>query len=211
LAEARPPALSVGGLFILEAVMPVKEMSESIILEIAARYGIKVVWTMGVPSKFEGPALQGCDSRKRVLYFREDKRGDVEVSIEHYFHELVHVIVQPPWRRWSIERTPEEFILFQFERALARAVLEDWAYDLVVDWQCNTYAHILTFSLDHDALYERRAFWRLGFKMCRMLGLLDQKNRPTYRRPRWDRLTPFEAELYDYYRALGVNPTPRLG
>lgn len=190
--------------------MPVRQMSETVVEDLAHLYGIEVRWVDDVPRRRSGPASQGCDPKRRLLYFLK-KDTIFNSEIEHYFHELVHVVVQPPWRRWSISDTPEEFILFQFERALARATLEEWAFERVVDWQCNTYTRILQSHLDSDPRYDKRGFWRLGFKMCRVLGLLDQNNRPTYRWPDWSRLSPFKSELFEYYWSFGINSAPRLG
>jgi hypothetical protein len=189
--------------------MPAK-MSESIITDLAARYGVKVRWVDAVPECYSGPMGQGCDPSRREVYF---ENHNAFAEIEHYLHELVHVIVQPPWPFWSIRKCPEEFILFQFERALARATFEPWAFEQVINWQHETAVHISGRFVGDLCLgdlkpYYYEPFWRAGFGYCRALGLLDKENRPTYEWPRWDRLTPIATDLRRYFKTKAQSPLP---
>ncbi len=191
--------------------MAVRRMSESVILDLAARYGVSVKFVpeRGVPQRYEGPEGQGCNPAKKLLYVEDTPWAE----IEHPLHELVHVIVQPPW--WSISKTPEEVVLFQFERALARATLEDWAVGRVIEWQHQTGVTISgrypgDLCLGDLRPYENEPFWRFGYALCRRLGLLDDRNRPTYRWPDWSRIEPQKSAIIRYFRSRARTPLPPL-
>ena len=192
--------------------------SETVVAELTdltalcARFGIKVIRCEGIdiPDRYEGPMGQGCNPKKRLVYFENNSAW---AEIEHYFHELVHCIVDVPW--WPIAEAPEEFILFQYERALARATLEDWAVERVVDWQHETGVVISgkypgDLCLGDLAPYENKTFWRFGFQACRVLGLLDARNRPTFKSPRWERLAPYAHDIRRYFETKAETPLPRL-
>jgi hypothetical protein len=191
--------------------MPVRRMSDSVVLQIAARYGVTVkrVREHGVPARYRGPEGQGCNPAKRLLYVEETEWAE----IEHALHELVHIIVQPPW--WSISKTPEEIVLFQFERALANATFEDWAYERVVDWQHETGVTISgrypgDLCLGDLKPYENQPFWKYGYALCRRLGLLDARNRPTYRWPDWSRIEAHKNAIWKHFQTRAKSPLPRL-
>ena len=191
--------------------MPVHRMSDSVTLEIAERYGVSVkfVAEYKVPKRYRGPEGQGCNPAKRLLYVEETDWA----SIEHAFHELVHIIVQPPW--WSIMKMPEEVILFQFERALADTTLEDWAYEQVVGWQCQTGITIAgrfpgDLCLGDLPDYKEQPFWQYGYGLCQRLGLLDAKNRPTYRWPDWSRIETHKDAIWRYFQTRAQTPLPQF-
>lgn len=176
----------------------VAEMAEDVILQIAEAYGVRVLFRAGhpnIPHRFQGPMAHGCNPRRRTLYV--DSLWEDNGPIEWIFHELVHVIVQPPF--WEMNETPEEFMLFQFERALAQACLEDWAYRQVLAWQETT----LTDRIGMPALgsipnYRKQTFWRDGYAFCREVGLLDGDNKVTWERPAWGRLQGIHIDLFLY-------------
>lgn len=195
--------------------MPVRRMSDTIINKLAKRYGIEIRWVpaMSIPRRFGGPMGQGCDPKRRVLYFENDKFH--EGAVEHYLHELVHCIVQAPWRSWSITKTPEELLLFQFERALADATLEAWACEQVRDWQSETGIWIAgrypgDLCLGDLAGYAEEPFWSYGYALCRRLGLLDARNRPTFQWPDWDRIAPLKDAIMKHFHTKAQSPLPPL-
>jgi hypothetical protein len=189
----------------------VRSMSPSVVLDLAERYGVSVRWfhrRTEIQSKFLGPSDQGCDPATRTLYF--NRMATADAGIEHYLHELVHVITQPPWL--GINETPEELVLFQFERALARATFERWAYDRVVDWQEETSVYKEDYPvLAEEGCYQRTGYWRLGFAIARRVGLLDARNRPTFLWPQWERLrTPEVASILHFFDKRMKASLPRI-
>ena len=191
--------------------MPVRRMSDSVVLQIAARYGVTVkrVAEHKVPERYRGPEGQSCNPAKRLLYIEDTPWAE----IEHPLHELVHIIVQPPW--WSIMKTPEEIVLFQFERALSNATLEDWAYERVVDWQHETGVTISgrypgDLCLRDLKPYENEPFWTYGYALCRRLGILDARNRPTYLWPDWSRIEPQKTAIMRHFQTRAKSPLPKL-
>jgi len=191
--------------------MKVTTMCDPVVLDIAAKYGIAIKGhdykiPIAIPRRFQGPAYQGCDPKRRTLYFVESPYSDVE----HYLHELVHVVVQTPW--WSIKKTPEELLLLQFERSLAKSTLEDRAYKKVVRWQEETNVEIAGKyrSLGELSNYTSQPFWRMGYKICRRVGLLDAKNRPTYRWPDWSQIEEQKDALLAYIKSYGSTPLPKI-
>ncbi len=187
-------------------------MGEYVISDLCERYGVTQVWVTSstdIPDRFGGPMGQGCNPKKKLVYYHEGPMA----AIEHYLHELVHVICQTPW--WPITKTPEDILLFQFERALANATLEDWAYAGVVEWQHQTAVAISgrfpgDLCLGDIQPYENQPFWALGYAICRRVGLLDAKNRPTYRWPDWSRIEDQKDTIFQYFRSKARSPLPVL-
>lgn len=191
--------------------MTVRRMSDSVVTQLCLRYGvtIKRVGEGQVPERYRGPEGQGCIPGKRLVYVEDSPW----LEIEHVLHELVHVIVQPPW--WSIMKTPEEIVLFQFERALADACFEDWAYERVVEWQHQTGVTISgrypgDLCLGDLQPYEDEPFWKLGYTLCQRIGILDARNRPTYRWPDWSKIEPQKTAIFKYFQSRAASPLPQL-
>ena len=189
--------------------MTVRRMKEFVVTDLCERYGVTTLQVDSVPRRFEGPMGHGCNPKKRLVYFETGNWLCQE--IEMYFHELVHVITQPPW--WTIKQTPEEIMLFQFERALANATMEDWAYDRVVDWQHMTAVTISgrypgDLCLGDLKPYEDEPFWKLGYAICHRVGLLNAKGRPTYQWPDWSRIEPQKDAILRYYQTRAKTPLP---
>lgn len=68
---------------------------------LCARYGIKITSDSSSRHIGFGPISHGCDPRRRTVYF--DHHTDIhdmsryeEDHSEILFHEVVHVIMQPP-------------------------------------------------------------------------------------------------------------------
>jgi hypothetical protein len=181
-------------------------------VQVAEKYGIRVRWVKSpsdVPHLLRGPQGHGCSPERRVVYF---VGGDkYHYSPEGYFHELVHVIVQCPWKCWEIESIPEDFLLLQFERALARQTYDKRTLRRVVEWQEETCVHMHhSDELGMYSEYRRSKLWKYGFKVARVLGLLDEQNKPTYAWPNWKKLEPYRKDLSAYFLGYGINPYPRL-
>lgn len=167
---------------------------DTMVRDVADAYGIRLVEVendaVPLPPEQCGPYGHGCDPATRTVYIETDSWRVDAHDVEVYFHEVVHAIVQPPF--WTMEATAEEYVLFQFERALARAVLPTWAYLRVVDWQMQTGlgGENKNKTFGDFPQYKRSSLWRRGFARCRAVGLLDERNRPTGRMPDWSKLPP---------------------
>jgi len=194
----------------------VARQNASLAEQIATKYGIKVVWTMravDVPSEFRGPRDHGCDTRKRIVYFIEDPENWTSWTSgpEAFLHEVVHVIVHCPWGvEWTIDTTPEDFVLLQFERSLARALYSKENFRRVISWQRDT----LVFMHNFDELsvypeYYRSKLWKRGYQVARVLGILDAENKPTFQWPNWRALRPHRRSLTSFFQGDG-NPYPTL-
>lgn len=111
-----------------------------------------------------------------------------DAKISHKLHELVHVITHPPGN-FEVDAVPEDLLLLQFERALARVCVEarqDFA-DLI-DYQLGTTAPNVVGGDDHlgkNHNYHRTFEWRRGFAFARRLGLLNITGRPTLKPAVW--------------------------
>lgn len=172
------------------------------VVTLAKRYGVKVqpLECLRTPETgTRGPRGHGCDPASRTV-FLESSKWDVEVQL----HELAHVIVQPPW--WPMVDVPEELLLMQFERSLARVALDNKSLRRTIAWQHETEVSVFCSMLEELEGYERSGFWRLGFRLCRMLGILDARRRPTWRWPDWQKLEPYKASLERYIDERGQTP-----
>lgn len=155
------------------------------VLEVARRYDIAVeVSEEKLPYEErlkDGLAVfMGCglSLKERKVWFYE------ESDIEAQLHELAHVITHPTGCNLNMVR--ENFLLMQVERELARDMFARSDYERVVRWQRET-----TVS-DGDDLFEMQRpywlddeLWRDGYHRAREVGLLDGRNRPTYRQAVW--------------------------
>lgn len=102
-------------------------------------------------------------------------------------HEMVHILVQAPWYEspWRLDDFPEDIFLLQYERALARHILGPVAMRALVTYQECTETHTYAEELGIVPNYLRTAMWRRGLGFARELDLLDDRNRPTFRMPKW--------------------------
>jgi len=135
---------------------------------------------------------------KRIVFLPQ------EPEINKALHEIVHVIVQPPW--WDTYDVPEDLFLLQFERALARTILGPRAFAAVIAWQEVTDSQFLRDELEFVPNYERSIVWRRGFQLCRTLDLLDARNRPTFRGPRWEAIESRRDTILGYCNRGEVLP-----
>ena len=188
-------------------------MSHQTLARLAKAYGIRIVRMpkFHIPDAYRGPTGHGCDPIRKKVFIATDIGSRYETII----HELVHVIVQPPWAQWTIKSTPEEFILMQFERCLARAFFDMEIVDSVKAWQEETGLFIVgdreyPMRLGDFDRYWQTHFWRHGFALCRTLGLIDHQNRPTLKMPKWGRLRSQEKSLAAYYRLPWTISEPNL-
>lgn len=73
----------------------------------------------------------------------------------------------------------------QFERALARKVFSAEYLQRIENWQEDTEADATGEALGRLKTYRHCAHWKRGFALCRELGVLDARNRPTWSFPDW--------------------------
>lgn len=183
--------------------------------QIALRYEIRVKWVKEryeVPTDLQGPREHGCDLKKRIVYFVDDPETSWNAVPEAFLHEIVHVIVACPWgSRWSIDTTPEDFLLLQFERSLARQFYSESDFRRVVTWQRETLVFMNNYDeLGADPQYYLSKPWKRGYQVARVLGIVDDQNRPTFSWPNWKALRPHRRDLEEYFSGVGINPYPQL-
>lgn len=170
--------------------------------EVAWRYKVPVITVDEVPLELSGPRRgYGCDPLKGCVYVdvKELRLAD-NFRPEAFLHELVHVLVHPPGH--DIYRVEETWILLGFERCLARHTLGRDDFRKVVEfqemteyesWDPRTQKQVSEYLGDLRRP-ESHSFWRRMLKRCRKTGILDKKNRPTWRRPNWRRLSETDWE-----------------
>jgi hypothetical protein len=164
---------------------------------VALRYGVRLVQESHIPKQFFAPNADfGCDPESRVVFY---SHPDVSrENPEGLFHELVHVIVQPPGLR--IIDVPETMILLMFEDRLSLH-LKSEVRKRILDYQGETYVdmydHIGRRFIDLSEVpnHLKEEMWKSGLERCRQLGLLDEKNRVTWRWPEWDKMPNYKAML----------------
>lgn len=170
-------------------------------IRVAVLYGIRVELIDDNSMRYDGErpspnATRGaegnwCDPSLRTVYLEPGR------EVQEYFHEVVHTIVQPPW--WNIDNTPEDFMLMQFERALARATLSKKEFNAVVCWQEETQCEITNGGpLRRIKNYDHHKFWRTGLDISRRIGILDTHNRPTFKWPDWKKIQKHKRSLWNY-------------
>lgn len=189
-----------------------RRTSDDIINRLAAIYDIEIKFLdppREVSPAHRGPEGHGCIPSRRLLLVEDDSVASHKP--QYFLHELTHIIVQPPF--WTMRETPEEFVLFQFERQLSKACFDATDHRAVVKWQedtitytrqkgapkSKTYAYELALGDIHN--YRQRGIWRRGFELCRRVGLLDKNNKPTWKKPDWSSFSMDEIRaLKTYYR-----------
>lgn len=155
-----------------------------------------------------GPLGPGCDPSTRTLFVDpwELSRGVSESNRpEAFLHEIVHIIVQPPF--WTIDQAPEDFILMQFERCLARCYFKDGVRKRIKDWQAITVCTASDCSLQDvedvtGTPYWNTIWWRAGYGFCERLGLIDGNRKPTGKYPDWSVLEPVQEEIKKFYEGV---------
>jgi hypothetical protein len=163
------------------------------LLRIADRLDIEVIENAkheDIPVPL-GPQGHACCTRRRRVYVRELSDGSNALfqsdHVAYVFHELMHVYLQPPW--WRIDEVPEEMLIIPVERTIARARFSHEAYREVVNYQ----------EMTMDS-YRNTIWWRRGFQLARVLGLLTAGRRPTYAQPVWERIAHVKRKVRDYFK-----------
>lgn len=129
--------------------------------------------------ELDGPSsYAGLHLEKRIVWYSDLAKP------QHVLHEIMHVVTHPPGL--GISEVPEDMLLLQVERAVART-LGRAIYADVVDWQHETEAALMSpgSMLGDVPNYGRRRTWHDGFALARRLGVLDGRNRPTWALPCW--------------------------
>ena len=121
-----------------------------------------------------------CTETKEVWFCQYPPR-DV-LCVARHFHEVAHCVTGSPVD--PVDTVYENFILLQFERAVAKALVKRGVlYDAILEYQGTTELHT---GETLDSSYTGMGHeWRTGFKYCRELGVLDRWNRPTWQWPQW--------------------------
>jgi hypothetical protein len=151
--------------------------------QIAACFNVRIertTWEEGRENKLNGPSGNaGMRLSERIVWFTK------EATLPHVLHEIMHIVTNPPGI--SHEDVPEDFLLLQFERCVARTLGEKTCAQ-VVDWQLETVAPLIVpeAALNEILNYEKTKPWHDGFERARRLGLLDNSNKPTWALPTWD-------------------------
>jgi hypothetical protein len=159
---------------------------------LAKAYGIEVldVGKGQIPKEFRLPNTRlgvGCDPKFRRVYVDFETQlgelGQPSVADRHelLFHEICHVIVQPP--RMDIRVVPELAILIPFEHALGMQELPElMPGNGILSFQAGTDIRIRGRGRQYfwefkDMGYDHPCF-TAGVRMCERLGLLEASGRP---------------------------------
>ena len=168
------------------------------VLRIAERLGIEVVAKSAPASVRHGPQLHACDIRRRRVYLYDGKISDSQ-NVAYVLHEIMHVYLQPPW--WRINCVPEEMVLLPVERTIARARLSPETYQHVLNYQHSTVTYASdSFDELGEVTYLNTTWWRRGFELARILGLLTGAGRPTYAWPDWSRIERVRRAVRGYFQ-----------
>jgi hypothetical protein len=174
------------------------------LLRIAARLGIGVVENAkseDIPVSL-GPQEHACCPRRRRVYVHELSDGSNALThpehVAYVFHELMHVYLQPPG--WRISEVPEEMLLLPVERSMARARFGRETYREVISYQemTTTYGSGGFHELGTVG-YRNTTWWRRGFQLARVLGVLTDRGRPTYVQPVWERIAGVRCKVRAYF------------
>lgn len=163
------------------------------IVETASRYKIRVVDCSieKPPNSVDwGPQYCGLDYDLGEVYYARWGYKDTIISEADLLHELVHVIVGP-----ISSRLCEGFALLPFEWALLEHVVQDVPTDernaMIIS--ANTYQagtdifdpHARTRMYVDQSYRDHALYWQDSLGYARALGLLDRRNRPTFRTAAW--------------------------
>jgi len=173
------------------------------LLEVAKRYGVNVFLsilydgeeTRGLKRKpltkgtTAGPVDHWCNPKKKSIWLE-----NFSSDIEYAFHELCHVIINPPG---GIDQLSEDVALMPFERTLARQCLSPAGFKRVLAWQ-ETGTQIEWWcarkkkyypELGMVPNYSRWGLWRESFRNLRRMGVIDKRGKVTWQWPNWKRAT----------------------
>lgn len=188
------------------------------VLEIARRFGVRVYLNSNFPSYYRadaqacdprgyvrvpatrfaapGPMGHACDVHTKAVWFDHFAADGVHTLL----HEVMHCVLHPPW--CGIDDVPEDLVLMQYERAIARQYFSPRGYQHVVDWQKVTSVEWTNpeTGRSYDELgsiphYTRSRFWREGFRALRAMGALDAAGRVTWALPDWRKATKWALDL----------------
>lgn len=168
--------------------------------EIARRYGVTLEVLPNGEEPLVAPAAPRsgywCDPDLKTVYVWKEHVPLIDIGYHAaaFLHEVVHCIVQPP--KYSIYSIPEDWILLPFERCLFRQTQTGSELTECLDYQKSTQyetwgrrgAVQLSELVGDYKRPESTPTWREGLARARKVGLLDDRNRVTWKRPRWSRL-----------------------
>jgi hypothetical protein len=148
--------------------------------KLAAGFGVTLETTSwGNHGKLNGPSGNtGMSLEQRKVWYT------VEANLPQVLHEIMHIVTNPQGE--DHEYVPEDFLLLQYERCVART-LGKFSYEQVVRWQLETVAPLIVpeAGLGEILNYEKTKPWLEGYDRARRLGLLNVRNEPTWALPTW--------------------------
>ncbi len=180
-------------------------------MRLCRRLGIKITPVGNKPASYsDAPSAYDCDTstkellvpggkawRKEALTLDEGENyTGPEYGFEAWLHEVMHVLVQPPFA--SITEVPEDWLLMQVELPYARAIGDAEAVRLVRAWQDVTMRVTVDAGPNDCGPDWRRTkpWWKEGYRLARKLGVLNKRNEPTWKWPDWSKLTASEGESW---------------
>ena len=151
--------------------------------KIAASFDVRIglmTWEEGRSARrLNGPnGNAGMSLTERTVWYTQ------EALLQHVLHEIMHIVTNPPGE--DHEYVPEDFLLMQFERCVARS-LGKFICEQVIRWQLETVAPLIVpeAALGEILNYEKTKPWLEGYERARRLGLLNGRNKPTWALPTW--------------------------
>ncbi len=168
------------------------------VFEVARRYGVK----LQLVPQFDPRAKGGPTGQAALRFAPRAVCYSPLASRAAILHEVMHVVLTPTRRvtgrdmHRTIELLPEEFVLLQVERAVARA-MDEITRQGVIAWQIETEVWLMSerlIELRRIPDYEQTPGWRGGLAVARSLGVLDDAGQPTWWWPRWTKPIVAAAE-----------------
>lgn len=165
---------------------------------VARRYGISLVEKPLAQLVPNGSPPTGWASLllsdRAVQYV--PRAGDAAI-----LHDMMHLLLLPPKELVdpddALELVPEDFVLLQVERAVAKLMHAATCHS-VVKWQEETIVCLFDElvglapwdrELPRVPNYEQNIAWTDGLVVARALGVLDDEGQPTWRWPTWTETT----------------------
>lgn len=134
-------------------------------------------------SEFGSNGTYGIAVTTRAVYFAPGATHRLRL------HEVMHAYLDWPEPLTMVEHG----LLLQVERAIAKEIFSPERYGKVVEEQEENYVWWAEgMTLGSVEAYACEDFWKAGYATGRLLGVLDQDDRPTFEAPNWDKRSPHE-------------------
>lgn len=181
---AADPAARLGEIFGIRVVTASWQEAHDI-------YGEDLQW---------GPANAGRARRQARLpqdsvVIRWDLWNDLDMVLPDIWHEIMRLIC------WRDDQSNEDLLLVPVEEAYTKACLPGSRQERVLR-ELWTHAHpyaqrLRVENLEDDPHFRRRKFWLDGKRIARQVGLLDDKNYPTFKYPDWSKLSEEDCRMLE--------------